>query len=85
MKYWITGILGFSCTAAGIWLRLAASALAWPTDFWYSGPREDTVWAMREQAYQDIGLVILVFGLAVILFLLVNWLRSPASHTSAVP
>jgi hypothetical protein len=76
IKYLITSMLGLSCTAVGVWLRLAARDLAWPSDFGYSGPREDTVWAIREHAYRDLSLVILGFGLVVMLIVLVSWLRS---------
>jgi hypothetical protein len=76
IKYLITSIVGLSCTAVGIWLRLAARELAWPTEVGYSGPREETIWAIQEHAYQDLSLVILGFGLLVILIVLVNWLWS---------
>jgi hypothetical protein len=79
-KYWITGILGIGCTMLGIWLRLMARDLAWPSNYGYSGPREETVWAIRERAYQDLSLVILGFGLAVILMVLITWLWLPLVH-----
>jgi hypothetical protein len=50
--------------------------LAWPTQWSYSGPREDTIWAIREYAYQDVSLMILGFGLLVIIIGLINWLWS---------
>jgi len=77
MKYWITSLLGLSCSAVGVWLRLSARDLAWPTDFSYSGPQEDTIWAIHEHAYQDLSLAILGFGLVVLLLVLVNWLGYP--------
>lgn len=83
IKYLITSILGLSCTVVGVWLRLAARALAWPTNYGYSGPREETVWAIREHAYQDLSLVILGFGLMVILVVLVTWLWSHPSMRGA--
>jgi len=80
-KSCITSILGLSWIAVGIWLRLAASDLAWPTEWSYSGPREDTVWAIRQHAHQDLGLVILGFGLLLVILVLAKWLWSgPANR-----
>jgi hypothetical protein len=59
----------------GIWLRLRARNLAWPIEWSYSGPREDTIWAIREQAYQDdVSLAIVGFGLLILLLVLAHWL-----------
>jgi len=69
-------IIGSLTAFAGVYLRLSAKALAWPQTFSYSGPRENTEWATREQAYQDIGLVLMVFGLAILLAAFVKWLNS---------
>ena len=76
-----TSLLGLVCTVVGVWLRLKAHDLAWPREWSYSGPREDTLWAIREHAYQDLGLAILGFGLLIFLLVLANWLRvPPANH-----
>ena len=72
------GILGFIFTIIGILLRFLARDLSWPNEYSYSGPRENTIWAIRESAYQDIGLVFLIFGLAVILIIINNWLWYPS-------
>jgi hypothetical protein len=72
----ITTILGMSCTWVGIWLRLAAHDLAWPLEWSYSGPREDTIWAIHERAYQDVSLAILAFGLLLLSIVLSNWVWS---------
>lgn len=69
--------LGFLCTALGVWLRLRAHNLAWPIEWGYSGPRQDTLWAIREHAYQDIALVVLGFGLLLLLLVLASWLWTP--------
>ena len=80
-KSFSASILGLICTVFGIWLRLQSRNLAWPATWDYSGPRQDTIWAIREQAYQDASLAILGFGLLAILLVLANWLwASPANH-----
>lgn len=71
------GILGSIFTILGILLRLFANEIAWPKEYSFSGPRENTLWAIREGAYQDIGLVFLIFGLAVLLIVIINWLWIP--------
>jgi len=81
IKYFITSILGLSCIGVGIWLRLAAHELAWPIQWAYSGPREDTPWAIREHAYQDLSLAVLGFGLLIIILVLANWLWSPSASS----
>lgn len=72
-----TGILGGIFTILGILIRLFAKDIAWPKEYVFSGPRENTIWAIREGAYQDIGLAFLIFGLAVILVIIINWLWAP--------
>jgi hypothetical protein len=74
MKRPIVGGLGVVAALVGVWRQLAATELAWPREFSYSGARSDTVWAIREQAYQDIGFVLLAFGLLLVLVGLVHWL-----------
>ena len=78
--YFITTILGMSCTWFGIWLRLKAYDLAWPLEWGYSGPREDTIWAIRERALQDVSLMILAFGLLLIAMVLFRWLQAPSAN-----
>ena len=73
------GILGIIFTIIGILLRFFARDIAWPNEYSYSGPRENTLWAIREAAYQDIGLVFLIFGFAVILVIINNWLWTQSS------
>lgn len=68
------GIFGFIFIIIGILLRFNAKDIAWPQEYSYSGPRENTIWAIKESAYQDIGLVFLIFGFAVILIVINNWL-----------
>ena len=81
IKSYFTSILGLSSTAVGVWLRLAARDLAWPAEWSYSGPREDTLWAIRERAYQDLGLAILGFGLLTMILVLANWLWTPPTNS----
>lgn len=73
-KKLITFIFGVFTTIIGVILRLSARDIAWPDSYSYSGPRENTIWAIKEQAYQDIGMVLFVFGLIVILVVIINWL-----------
>jgi hypothetical protein len=75
-KSFVTIMLGLICTAVGAWLRLAARDLAWPSEWSYTGPRESTLWAIREHAYQDLALSILGFGLLIIMLVLAKWLWS---------
>lgn len=78
MKQIKAGILGVIFTIIGILLRFYAKDISWPNEYSYSGPRENTIWAIRESAYQDIGLVFLMFGFAVILIIINNWLWNPS-------
>ncbi|NLN40775.1 MAG: hypothetical protein GX160_02065 [Clostridiales bacterium] len=75
-KHFKAGVIGFSFAIIGSLLRLFAQDIAWPLEYGYSGPREETIWAIREQAYKDIGLTFLIFGLAVLLVTIINWLWS---------
>lgn len=74
-----TFIIGIISTILGVLLRISARSIAWPNEYGYSGPRENTIWAIKEQAYQDIGMLIMMFGLAVLIVLIVNWLWMPKS------
>lgn len=78
--FFVTTILGIGCTWTGIWLRLKAHDLAWPLEWGYSGPREDTIWAIREHAYQDVSMAILAFGLLLLTLVLFHWLRTPRAN-----
>ena len=73
-KQIITFIFGVFITILGALLRLSAHDIAWPASYSYSGPRENTSWAIKEQTYQDIGMAFFVFGLVVILVVIINWL-----------
>ena len=74
-------LLGLICTAVGVWLRLKARDLAWPREWSYSGPREDTIWAIQEHTYQDLSLAILGFGLLLLIVVLVHWLWLPVAES----
>ncbi len=80
LKLVFTTILGLLCTALGSWLRLAARDLAWPIEWSYGGPRDDTIWAIREHAYQDLSIALLVFGLLVLLLALTTWIWALPNH-----
>lgn len=83
IKSTMTAAIGLLTAAFGAWLRLAAHELAWPSSFSFSGPPEDTLWGIREHAYHDLGLVILVFGLLIMLLLLVHWLWQAPRHAAS--
>ena len=73
-KQLIASALGVLLTALGTWLRLNATEIAWPR-----GLPEGAVWGgIEERAYQDLGLGVIVLGLAVVLAVLVNWLWTPS-------
>lgn len=71
--------IGTVFTIAGILLRLFANDISWPKEYSYGGPRENTLWAIRERAYQDLALSFLIFGLVVIIIVVINWLWIPSS------
>jgi hypothetical protein len=50
----------------GLLLRCFARSLAWPAEWTYSGDRANTIWAYRESLYAELGLVALIFGLALV-------------------
>jgi hypothetical protein len=74
MKRIIVAVAGIVSVIAGAWLRLNAPAMAWPASFSYSGPRSETIWAIRERAIQDLGLMLVAFGLLMLLIVIANWL-----------
>ena len=73
------GRLGIISIIFGMLLYLFATNIAWPNEYSYSGPRENTVWAIKEVAYQNIGIIFLVFGLSIILVTIINWLWMSSS------
>lgn len=56
------GLIAF----VGLLVRCYARWLAWPNQWHYNGDRANTVWAYHESLYADLGLVALVFGLALV-------------------
>lgn len=68
------GILGIISTIFGTLLHLFATNIVWPSEYSFSGERENTVWAIKEAAYQNIGMIFLIFGLSIILITIINWL-----------
>jgi hypothetical protein len=71
--------MGCLLTGAGVLLRVFARKLAWPSSWSYSGDRANTDWAYAESVYIDIGMVTLVFGLAVLFLAIV---RDTRKHSS---
>lgn len=71
-------LVGCFLTAAGVLLRVSARKLAWPKEWYYSGDRANTDWAYAESVYIDIGIALLVFGLALV-FLAIVRMTAPRS------
>jgi hypothetical protein len=49
-----------------VWLRINSKELAWPTTANWSGPRENTSWAIREAALNDVAIALLALGVLVL-------------------
>jgi hypothetical protein len=64
---------GLLFSLIGLCLRIFARSLAWPARWEYSGARENTPWAYAESCYHDLGLVLLIFGLALIWLAIARW------------
>jgi hypothetical protein len=67
-------VAGTAIALAGARLRWSARDVAWKGVMAYSGPREDTVHAFEERAYEDFGMIALLFGLALVFTVVVLWL-----------
>ncbi|MBS7528075.1 hypothetical protein KHM83_15420 [Fusibacter paucivorans] len=80
IKQAIVLAIGIIISYIGINLNLSARDLAWPRSYSYSGARADTIWAITENVYHQIGLSLLIFGLLIILILIINWLWTSDSH-----
>jgi len=65
---------GILVAVFGLLLRLSARWLAWPIVYNYTGPRENTEWAITERAYSDVGLILMVFGLTLVVIAFRKWL-----------
>lgn len=76
MKRLISLVGGLVISVMGWQLRMNATEMAWPSSYSYSGAREDTIWAIREQAYIDMGMILVYFGMAVLFMVFINWLWS---------
>ena len=74
IKRIITGLTGIAISYIGWKIRINAFEMAWPDSWSYGGERENTIWAIKEQAYIDMGMALIYFGFAVILVTLINWL-----------
>ena len=73
---------GVLIVVAGLLLRSFARWLAWRSEWTYTGDRANTIWAYRESLYAEVGLVTLVFGLALIFLAVV---RATGRPTQADP
>ena len=66
----------------GSTLRLGANAIAWPNNLSYSGPRETTVWAIREAAINDIGMgCFYLGGILLVGVLLISFFRNTGNES----
>ena len=59
------GVLGIVLTIIGILLRFFVN---------FIGSYNDISWILRQVVYKEIGLIFLIFGLAVLLVVIINWL-----------
>lgn len=55
-------------------LLIFAINIVWHKEYSYTGERENAVWAIKEAAYQNIGLIFSIYGLAILLVMMINWL-----------
>lgn len=65
-----TAIFGLVSFFVGIVIRLNARNIVWPSEYSYSGERENTVWAIKELAVNQISTAVYIFGLIVILLVI---------------
>lgn len=75
--------IGVFTMLAGMLLRFNADTIAWPSQCGYSGPREQTVWAIREAAIRDIGMGLFhLGGILIIGVMLIPCFSSRSCRTS---
>jgi len=75
--------LGIIFALLGLLLRLSARWLAWPIAYNYTGPRENTEWAIMERAFSDVSLILMVFGLTLIVISFRKWLWDETPSNSS--
>ena len=75
--------LGILVALFGLLLRLSARWLAWPIVYNYTGPRENTEWAIMERAYPDVSLILMVFGLTLVVISFRKWLWDETPSNSS--
>jgi hypothetical protein len=68
--------IGAFVATTGLILRSGARSFAWPDTYSYSGSRESTIWHSYEHIYQDVGLVLMAFGLDILLVIFNKWLNT---------
>jgi hypothetical protein len=83
LRQMIVLIAGIAIAMAGARLRWFTRDLAWKGVGGWTGPRAETVHGFEERAYEDFGMVLLVFGLALVFTVVVLWLWDgrPARRT----
>ena len=59
------GVLGIVLTIIGILFRFFVN---------FFGSYNNISWILRQVVYKEIGLIFLIFGLAVLLVVIINWL-----------
>jgi hypothetical protein len=68
--------LGIYLFVVGALLRLLARWLAWPGQWTYQGPRENTEWAIQEVSYQHLSFFIMALASLIIAVAAYDWLKS---------
>jgi hypothetical protein len=67
-------------------LRLSANAIAWPNSYSFNGPREYTLWAIREAAINDIGMgFFYVGGFLFVGILLISFFKNTVRESPNQP
>ena len=70
-------LIGIFASISGIVLALSAQSIAFMGVQTYPTPRSDTSYAVQEHILQQIGLLLLAFGLLLILMIYREYLRTP--------
>ena len=62
-------------------IRLSAREIAWPSSYSFTGPRENTKWAIQKAAISDVSLVIMVISsMLLVSTLLVAQIADRSNH-----
>ena len=76
----LIGLIGSAVlTLIGVVLRLNAHAMAWPTQYSFSGPASETPWAKQEIAIGQIGMALMFAGILIFVATYFHWLFTKES------